>query len=273
MEEARSSAEGAAEPDRRLVFGGAALASPRSRPGDSRWPQLPGVAGAAFITSGLAGLGSLAGGGMTAGLFITAGAGAATSLLATNALGLMSALRPGRRSSRSTRRCWCTDGRAMTSAPSAGRENSASCGPWRRRRLGSTQPSTRGAEEQPCEGLGEKERILQLAIGRCHELSRGVAGSCAGREWVVLPETDDDMLMVRPVGGSEDETTGLLLSLEGADVEPATFPLPDPDEVGDFRSSRLLRDALRLGFRASAGPFRSFGRIAVSPRPTSWCRC
>jgi superfamily II DNA or RNA helicase len=88
-----------------------------------------------------------------------------------------------------------------------------------------------------------------------------------GREWVVLPETDDDMLMVRPVGGSEDETTGLLLSLEGAGVEPATFPLPDPDEVGDFRSSRLLRDALRLGFRASAGPFRSFGRIAVSPRP------
>jgi superfamily II DNA or RNA helicase len=88
-----------------------------------------------------------------------------------------------------------------------------------------------------------------------------------GREWVVLPETDEDMLMVRPVGGSEDETTGLLLSLEGAGVEPATFPLPDPGEVGDFRSSRLLRDALRLGFRASAGPFRSFGRIAVSPRP------
>jgi superfamily II DNA or RNA helicase len=88
-----------------------------------------------------------------------------------------------------------------------------------------------------------------------------------GREWVVLPETDDDMLMVRPVGGSEEETTGLLLSLEGGDVEPAIFPLPDPADAGDFRSSRLLRDALRLGFRASAGPFRSFGRIAVSPRP------
>ena len=48
---------------------------------------------------------------------------------------------------------------------------------------------------------------------------------------------------------------------------PATFDLPDPADVGDFRSARLLRDALRLGFRSSAGPFRSFGRIAVEPRP------
>ncbi len=31
--------------------------------------------------------------------------------------------------------------------------------------------------------------------------------------------------------------------------------------------ARLLRDAVRLGFRSSAGPFRSFARIAVEPRP------
>ena len=88
-----------------------------------------------------------------------------------------------------------------------------------------------------------------------------------GREWVVLPDTDDEVLMVRPVGGTEDETTGILLSLEGPVVATATFALPSAEEIGDFRSSRLLRDALRLGFRSSAGPFRSFGRIAVSPRP------
>lgn len=88
-----------------------------------------------------------------------------------------------------------------------------------------------------------------------------------GREWVVLPGSDDEVLMVRPLGGTEDETTGILLSLEGPDVATATFPLPDPSGVGDFRSSRLLRDALRLGFRSSAGPFRSFGRMAVEPRP------
>lgn len=50
-------------------------------------------------------------------------------------------------------------------------------------------------------------------------------------------------------------------------VEHARFAPPDPDHPGDNRSARLLRDALRLGFRQGAGPFRSFGRIAVEPRP------
>jgi superfamily II DNA or RNA helicase len=86
-----------------------------------------------------------------------------------------------------------------------------------------------------------------------------------GREWVVLPESTDDLLMLRPLGGSEDEVTGVYLPLET--VAPATFDLPDPARVGDYRSSRLLRDALRLGFRSSAGPFRSFGRLAFEPRP------
>lgn len=86
-----------------------------------------------------------------------------------------------------------------------------------------------------------------------------------GREWVVLPGSEDDLLMVRPLGGAEDETTGLLLPLEP--IAPAQFALPDPTRPGDYRSCRLLRDAVRLGFRSSAGPFRSFARLAVEPRP------
>jgi superfamily II DNA or RNA helicase len=86
-----------------------------------------------------------------------------------------------------------------------------------------------------------------------------------GREWVVLPETDDELVMVRPLVGTDDEVTGILTSLES--VEPATFDLPDPTHPGDDRSARLLRGALRLGFRSSAGPFRSFGHLAVEPRP------
>lgn len=86
-----------------------------------------------------------------------------------------------------------------------------------------------------------------------------------GREWVVLPESKDDLLVLRPLGGMDDETTGIYLPLET--VEPASFDLPDPTQLGDYRSCRLLRDAVRLGFRSSAGPFRSFGRIAVEPRP------
>ena len=87
-----------------------------------------------------------------------------------------------------------------------------------------------------------------------------------GRDWVVLPESDDELVMVRPLGGTDDEITGILTSLEN--VAPAGFSLPNPREhLGDAYSARLLRDALRLGFRSSAGPFRSIGRIAVQPRP------
>jgi superfamily II DNA or RNA helicase len=86
-----------------------------------------------------------------------------------------------------------------------------------------------------------------------------------GREWVVLPESTSETLVLRPLGGTDDEVTGICVQLEP--VEPARFELPDPTYRGDHRSSRMLRDAVRIGFRSSAGPFRSFARIAVEPRP------
>jgi len=86
-----------------------------------------------------------------------------------------------------------------------------------------------------------------------------------GREWVVLPESDEQMLVLRPLGGTDDEIAGVYLPLEK--VEPARFALPDPSLTGDYLSARLLRDAVRLGFRSSAGPFRSFARLAFEPRP------
>lgn len=85
------------------------------------------------------------------------------------------------------------------------------------------------------------------------------------REWIVLPDSTDDLLLLRPLGGGDDEIAGVLVDLEA--VEAATFAWPDPDRVGDHLSAQLLRDAARLGFRSSAGPFRSFGAIAVEPRP------
>lgn len=86
-----------------------------------------------------------------------------------------------------------------------------------------------------------------------------------GREWVVLPESTDELVRVRPLGGTDDEITGIYTLLE--DIEPAQFALPDPSQIGDYRSARLLRAAVRLGFRSSAGPFRSFARINIDPRP------
>ncbi|HEC02872.1 MAG TPA: ATP-dependent helicase, partial [Phycisphaerales bacterium] len=84
-----------------------------------------------------------------------------------------------------------------------------------------------------------------------------------GREWVVLPDSTDDLVVARPLGGTDDEIAGICTALE--EVRPASFSLPDPEKIGDYRSCRMLRDALRLGFRSSAGPFRCFGKIAVEP--------
>lgn len=86
-----------------------------------------------------------------------------------------------------------------------------------------------------------------------------------GRDWVVLGQSLPEVLQVRPLQGTEEEATELFLPIEG--VRGAVFDLPDPNRPGDFRSSRLLRDAVRLSVRSSAGPFRSFARISVEPRP------
>lgn len=86
-----------------------------------------------------------------------------------------------------------------------------------------------------------------------------------GREWVVLPESGPDLLVLRPLGGSGDDVAAVL-----PDVEPVTsaqFPPPRPDDLGNQAAAGLLRSALRIGFHASAGPFRSLASLAVDPRP------
>jgi superfamily II DNA or RNA helicase len=86
-----------------------------------------------------------------------------------------------------------------------------------------------------------------------------------GREWLVLPESTDSLLLVRPAGGLDEEIAGIAPAVEP--IETSSFPMPSPDRPGDHNACRLLRDAARLSTRAAAGPFRSFGRIAVEPRP------
>jgi superfamily II DNA or RNA helicase len=90
---------------------------------------------------------------------------------------------------------------------------------------------------------------------------------CRGREWIVVPSEQDDVLLLRPLGGVESETCGIYLPLEGHTVHPATFAPPDPARAGDFVSGQLLRDATRLTLRSGAGPFRSLGRLGIRPRP------
>ncbi len=88
------------------------------------------------------------------------------------------------------------------------------------------------------------------------------------RDWVVLPSDDPELLLIKPLGGSEEEGTGIFLPFaEGEDVpRPARFPHPAVADLGNFAHARLLHDAARLSFRSGAGPFRSLARISFRPR-------
>lgn len=88
-----------------------------------------------------------------------------------------------------------------------------------------------------------------------------------GRDWVVLPAKEPDVLRLRPLTGGDDQTTGLFLPLEARNVATTTFASPDPTQAGDAAGGLLLCDAARLNLRSGAAPFRSLGRIAVRPRP------
>lgn len=90
--------------------------------------------------------------------------------------------------------------------------------------------------------------------------------SARGREWIVLPQSSEDTLHLRPLGAAEDDATLIYLPIEPGPVGPATFPKPSVQQAANFAAGQLLRDALQLKLRTGAGPFRSFGNIAVEPR-------
>jgi superfamily II DNA or RNA helicase len=87
-----------------------------------------------------------------------------------------------------------------------------------------------------------------------------------GREWIVLAGSDADVLRLRPITGSEEDITRVHLALEAQPVRSARFPPPLASQPGSHDAALLLRDALLLSLRRGAGPFRSFGQLAVEPR-------
>lgn len=92
--------------------------------------------------------------------------------------------------------------------------------------------------------------------------------SARNRDWVVLPSNDDKLVLLKPLGGSEEETTGIYLPLAFADdrIESTNFPHPSVKDLGDIASARLLYNAVRLSFRNGAGPFRSLAKFSFRPR-------
>jgi superfamily II DNA or RNA helicase len=88
------------------------------------------------------------------------------------------------------------------------------------------------------------------------------------REWVVQPSDDPELLLLKPLGASDDETTGIFLPLQFPSERPVSsqFPLPEAADLGNLQSARLLHDAARLSFRNGAGPFRSLAKLSFRPR-------
>ena len=87
-----------------------------------------------------------------------------------------------------------------------------------------------------------------------------------GREWIVLSGSDAEVLRVRPLSGSEEDQTHIHVALEAVPIVDASFPKPLPSQKASHDAALLLRDALVLSLRRGAGPFRSFGQIAIEPR-------
>lgn len=94
------------------------------------------------------------------------------------------------------------------------------------------------------------------------------------RYWVLLPHEDPNMYALRPLTGTVDETlllhkqlTDLLgYSLPEERPQPASFPLPTPEDVSNANRAALLWQAARLTLREGSSPLRSLGRISIRPR-------
>ncbi len=88
------------------------------------------------------------------------------------------------------------------------------------------------------------------------------------RDWVVMPNNDPELLLLKPLGGAEEESIAILKTLGFPEdkVEDTRFPYPALSDLADFASARLLYESTRLLFRSGAGPFRSFGKLSFRPR-------
>lgn len=88
------------------------------------------------------------------------------------------------------------------------------------------------------------------------------------RPWVVQPSDDIDLLLLKPLGGSDNEITGIFKPLANEADKPQTYDFVKPSEkdLGDFTSAKLLYNAARLSFRNAAGPFRCLGKLSFRPR-------
>ncbi len=89
-----------------------------------------------------------------------------------------------------------------------------------------------------------------------------------GRRCVVQPSQDTDLIILKPLGGSDDEIMSVFEPVMQHDDEITEdiFELPSVYDLDSFLTAKLLYDAARLSFRQVSGPFRCMGKLSFRPR-------
>lgn len=89
-----------------------------------------------------------------------------------------------------------------------------------------------------------------------------------GRKCVVLPSDDDNLILLKPLGGSESEISAIYtpLALPYDKIEEDFFEYPTENDLDSFQSAKLLYNATKLSFRHASGPFRCMGKLSFRPR-------
>ena len=97
------------------------------------------------------------------------------------------------------------------------------------------------------------------------------------RPWVVQQSGDDDLMIIKPLGGTDAETIGLYLPLYGDELQihSYNFRRPTAEDIGKNgykASAKVLYNACRLSFRDIAGPFQfpSSKNAFVFSFPMTW---
>lgn len=92
------------------------------------------------------------------------------------------------------------------------------------------------------------------------------------RPWVVQQSGEDDLMIIKPLGGTDAETIGLYLPLykDELHIHSYNFSRPTSEDIGKNSykaSAKVLYNACRLSFRDIAGPFQCLGKLSFEPRP------
>lgn len=103
------------------------------------------------------------------------------------------------------------------------------------------------------------------------EFKTGTLVDFRNRPWVVQQSPNEDIILIKPLGGTDAETVGLYLPLyEGKlNLKSYNFKAPTAYDLskGWPDATHILYDACRLSFRDVAGPFKCLGRLSFEPRP------